>query len=413
METTEDVQQSLATSSKPADELMDLSRSLRGRVFFQLPDQLQETIVEDMDRNQLEDFVRRLDPDEATDVLSLTDEEIRESVLQTLDSNRREKLKFLLEFRPDSAAGIMDLDYITVNQETTLDAVSERVRRHEERTGRFPKIFVRSDDYIGQLPAEALAFDEEESTSLMDHVSEIPTVRPNDPDSSVIDVFHSNPEKDIAVVDEEDEILGVIHSADLLKLIEEEAGETLYEFTGVSEEESVLDGPLVKIKRRYRWLILNLGTAFLAAAVVGLFEETIAAFTLLAVYMPIVAGMGGNAGTQSMAITVRGIAMDQVSLATGGRVVFNEVIAGAANGAITGALVAGIATVFNQNWVFGVVLGVSMILNLVIAGFFGAVIPLVLDKLKFDPATSATIFITTATDVLGFFIFLWLAKVVL
>jgi magnesium transporter len=169
----------------------------------------------------------------------------------------------------------------------------------------------------------------------------------------------------------------------------------------------------VKVKSRYKWLVINLGTAFLAAAVVGLFEDTIAAFTLLAVYMPVVAGMGGNAGTQSMAVTVRGIALGQVSLPTGGRAVFNEVVAGAANGAITGFLVAVIAAVFNRSPLLGLVLGVSMVLNLVIAGFFGTLIPLVLSRIGKDPATSATIFITTATDVLGFLVFLGLARAVL
>jgi magnesium transporter len=146
---------------------------------------------------------------------------------------------------------------------------------------------------------------------------------------------------------------------------------------------------------------------------VGVFEDTIAAFTLLAVYMPVVAGMGGNAGTQSMAVTVRGLAYGQISLATGGRAVGNEIVAGAVNGAITGVLVAVIAAVFNRSPLLGVVLGVSMVLNLVIAGFFGTLIPLVLDRIGKDPATSATIFITTATDVLGFFIFLGLAQSVL
>jgi magnesium transporter len=129
--------------------------------------------------------------------------------------------------------------------------------------------------------------------------------------------------------------------------------------------------------------------------------------------MPVVAGMGGNAGTQTMAVTVRGISLEQVSLTTGARVIVNEVVAGAANGVITGILVAIIASVFNQSPLLGLVIGVSMVLNLVIAGFFGALIPLILDRIGQDPATSATIFITTATDVLGFFAFLGLAQAVL
>ncbi|MFP4228370.1 MAG: magnesium transporter, partial [Salinivenus sp.] len=279
---------------------------------------------------------------------------------------------------------------------------------------RFPTIFVTDDNaFLGELPAPVLALLDEGIDSISQYVEETPSVRYDAPDTEVVEVFRAHPESRVAVLDKEGGILGIIHASDLLRIIEEEAGETLYEFTGVAEEESVLDGPLAKVKSRYIWLIINLGTAFLAAAVVGLFEETIAAFTLLAVYMPVVAGMGGNAGTQSMAVTVRGLALEQVSLSTGGRVVWNEVLAGAANGAITGLLVTLIASTVNQSPLLGLVLGVSMVLNLVIAGFFGAVIPLLLERFGTDPATSATIFITTATDVLGFFIFLGLAKVIL
>jgi magnesium transporter len=335
-------------------------------------------------------------------------------VVQRLEKNRREKVKFLLEFSPESAAGLMHLDYVTVDVSRSFGEIGSRVRRHEERTGRFPTIFVTDGDrLLGELPGQTLAIDEGEVGSLTDYVRETPAVMYDAPDTEVVEVFRSNPERTVAVLDDDESIFGVIYAADLLQVIEAEAGETLYDFTGVAEEESVLDGPLAKIRSRYKWLVINLGTAFLAAAVVGLFEDTIAAFTLLAVYMPVVAGMGGNAGTQSMAVTVRGVALGQVSLSTGGRVIGNEVIAGAANGAITGVLVAVIATVFNRSPLLGLVLGVSMVLNLVIAGFFGTLIPLVLSRVGKDPATSATIFITTATDVLGFFIFLGLAKVVL
>lgn len=252
-----------------------------------------------------------------------------------------------------------------------------------------------------------------ESADITDYIHETPTVRYDRPDTDALEVFRANPESMVAVLDTDDSILGVIDADDILRIIDEEASETLYEFTGVAEEESILDGPLTKIRSRYKWLIINLGTAFMAAAVVGLFESTIAALAVLAAYMPVVAGMGGNAGTQTMAVTVRGISLEQVSLATGTRVIVNEIIAGGANGVITGVLVAVIATVFNQSPLLGLVIGVSMVLNLIIAGFFGALIPLVLDRLSQDPATSATIFITTATDVLGFFVFLGLAQVVL
>jgi len=409
-----DATEAVATSSTPAAEFESLSRSQQRRVFFQLPETTQASLVAELDREQLQGFVRRLDPDEVADVLGLADEETRERVLQRLDEDRREKAEFLLEFSPESAAGLMHLDYVTVDVDRSLADVARRVERHEERTGRFPTIFVtEGDDLLGELPGQTLAMTDGETVNLRDHVRETPAVDFDSPDTDVVDVFRANPESSVAVLNDDGSILGVIYAEDLLRVIEEEAGETLYEFTGVREEESVLDGPLSKVRYRYKWLIINLGTAFLAAGMVGFFEDTIAAFTLLAVYMPVVAGMGGNAGTQSMAVTVRGLAFGQISLSTGSRAIINEVIAGAVNGAITGVLVAIIASVFNQSPLLGLVLGVSMVLNLVIAGFFGTIIPLVLDKVGKDPATSATIFITTATDVLGFFIFLGLAQSVL
>ena len=410
----DEVVQELAGSSSPAEDLCALAFSRARRLFFQLSEPLRRRIVRNMTREQLDAFVQRMDPDEATDVLMLVDEARRTDVLTRLNERRREKVKFLLGFHPDSAGGIMDLDYVTIDRDEGFAKAVERVERFEERTGRLPLIFVIGDDRVlGRLPPGALVFSDSEERSLTDYMEEVPVVRPDQSDEEVIEVFRSNPGSAVAVVDEDLQVIGAIHAEDLLKIIQETAGETLYEFTGVAEEESVLDGPLVKIQRRYLWLILNLATAFLAASVVGMFEDTIQAFTLLAVYMPIVAGMGGNAGTQSMAVTVRGISLGQVQLYTGARVVLNEIIAGAANGAITGVLVAVIAGVFNQHWIFGGILAVSMVLNLIIAGFFGAVIPLLLDRFDFDPATSATIFITTATDVLGFFVFLWMAKTIL
>ncbi|QLK24838.1 magnesium transporter [Natrinema zhouii] len=413
-ESIADAQQAIVTSPTPAREFRQLSRSRQRDVFFHLPETVQQSLVADLDRDGLQRFVRRLDPDEVADVLVLADEGTREDVLRQLDEDRQEKAAFLLEFSPESAAGLMHLDYVTVGVDQGIDAIARRVQRHEDRTGRLPTIFVtEADELIGELPGQVLAITDEEAIDLREHVHETPVVAFDSPDTEAVDVFRENPESSVAVLDDDGSILGVIYAEDLLRVVEEEAGETLYEFTGVQEEESVLDGPLSKVRYRYKWLIINLGTAFLAAGAVGFFEDTIAAFTLLAVYMPVVAGMGGNAGTQSMAVTVRGLAFGQISLSTGGRAVVNEVIAGGVNGAITGVLVAVIASVFNQSPLLGLVLGVSMVLNLVIAGFFGTAIPLVLDRIGKDPATSATIFITTATDVLGFFIFLGLARAVL
>lgn len=413
----ESVQETIAMSSRPGDELTSLPEREWRNIYFSLAEDVRAAVAADMSRTELETFLDRLDPDEITDVLGYIDEGTRDTLLATLDKTRREKVEFLLSFDPESAAGVMNLDYVTVDADRSFEAVTDRVRRFKRRTDRTPTILVTDEEeLLGELPGVALSTADQETDAVTDYVQETPSVRYDSDDEDVLAVFRENSERTVAVLDEDDDVLGVIYASDLLRLIDEAAGETLYEFTGVAAEESVLDGPVEKVRRRYKWLILNLGTAFMAAAVVGLFESTIAAVAILAAYMPVVAGMGGNAGTQSMAVTVRGISLGQVSISTGKRVIANEVAAGAVNGLITGALVAVIATAFSYGEfgvLLGAVIGISMVANLVIAGFFGALTPLVLDRLGFDPATSATIFITTATDVLGFFVFLGLAGAVL
>lgn len=392
----------------------EIPTSRQGRVLLQLPPSIQQIILQRASAKRLADIVGLLDADEATDVLQLLERQKRNRVLTQLPSEFQNAVQFLLRFHPESAAGLMNLDYITVEQDISFRDVSERIEAYEEKTGKFPTVLVVDNGrYIGELPGHSLAVQEKTSESIAAYVAERPSVSYNQDEEAVIDTFRQHPNGKVVVLDEHNAILGVIYSDDLLRVIEKQAGETLYDFAGVSDEESVLDSPLLKVQNRYKWLIVNLGTAFLAASVVGLFEQTIAAFTLLAVYMPIVAGMGGNAGTQTMAVVVRGIALDQVSLNTGWRVIGNEIVASAINGVINGVIVAAIAVLWNKNPMLGAVIGVSMVLNLILAGFFGAIIPLALKQIDQDPATSATIFITTATDVLGFFIFLGLATVLL
>ena len=175
----------------------------------------------------------------------------------------------------------------------------------------------------------------------------------------------------------------------------------------------MLDGAADKVKFRYKWLIINLGTAFLASFVVSLFGSTISKYVLLAVYMPIIAGMGGNAATQTMAVMVRGIALKQIDLKSPFNALKKEVLAGAINGIINGIIVALVVIIINHDLMIALILAMAMVANLIVAGFFGTLIPLVMKRLGKDPASSATIFITTATDVLGFLAFLGLAKLLL
>ncbi len=262
------------------------------------------------------------------------------------------------------------------------------------------------------MPGHTLVLHQEKEP-IAPYVKKILAINYDSDERKVIDSFVKHPHDKVVVLNDDKSILGVIHSDDVLRFIEKRSTRDLYGFAGVRDEEDILDSAFAKVRHRYRWLILNLGTAFLAASVVGLFEDTISKFTLLAVYMPIVAGMGGNAGTQTLAVTIRGLVLKEIKLATSGKVIFNEMIAGAVNGTINGVIVTGVATFFNKSPLLGLVLGVAMVVNLVIAGLFGAIVPLIMKALGKDPASSATVFITTATDVFGFFVFLGLARLIL
>jgi magnesium transporter len=229
----------------------------------------------------------------------------------------------------------------------------------------------------------------------------------------IMDAFTSSPHRKVVVLDKDGSVLGIIYADDALDLFQGKSTQTLYQFAGVKGSERPFDTVFEKVSHRYKWLIINLATAFLAASVVSLFKDTLSQLVILAAYMPIVAGMGGNAGTQTLAVIVRGIAVGEIDLKNGLSAIRREASAGFVNGIVVGVIVAIVATLWNGNPMLGLVIGLAMVVNLVVAGFFGALVPLIMKRLGKDPATSATIFITTATDVLGFFCFLGLASLLL
>lgn len=385
----------------------------QGHILFHLSKAMRKEIINMLKPKEIKKLIHYLDPDETTDLLQLLHRRKRNKIIKHLSSEIKEKVEYLLSFNPKTAAGMMSLDYIEVEPNRTFDQVSRIVHRHEKRTGKFPAILVIEDGFLlGELMGYKFALHGGHE-KISKYYHKIPSVKFNSPETEIVDKFKKNPHNKIVVIDEDDSIMGVIYSDDILQLIENKPMNGLREFAGISEEEDVLDSAFKKVKYRYKWLIINLGTAFLAASIVSLFESTISAFVLLAVYMPIVAGMGGNAGTQTLAVTVRGIALKEIQLSTGKKVIINEVMAGCINGIINGIIVAIIATFWNKSPLLGLVLATAMVVNLMIAGFFGTVIPLIMKQLGKDPASSATIFITTATDVFGFFVFLGLATLVL
>jgi len=387
----------------------------QGFVLLQLSPHLQDWIVDRLSDKELLAFLPFLDPDEATDIVQLLDSPRRQKrLLKKLTNELKEKIEFLLPFHETSAAGIMDLNYIEVLPSASLEQVARKTKAHEKHTGKFPSILVVSSKgkFLGEMESYHLIVSQKNlrADTFLRHP---PTISYRQNAKKALDRITRSRHGKIIVIGDDNSIMGVIYSDDLIRLLRMESSASLYNFAGVEKEEDIFDSVSKKVESRYKWLIINLGTAFLAAGVVSLFEGTISKYVFLAAYMPIVAGMGGNAATQTLAVTVRGIALGEIELAGSAPAIAREVGAGLVNGVINGLLVAGIALLWNQNPVFGFIIGTAMVANLVVAAFFGALIPLVLKRFGADPATSATVFITTTTDVLGFLIFLGLAALLL
>ncbi len=381
--------------------LLNLSRHVQLIIMNALADQ------------DLVNILNHLDPDEVTDLIQILTVDRRNQILDKLKNELKKTVKILKEFDPHSAAGLMNLDYIQLDINDKIIKTLKLFREHEKRTGRLPVIYITDHGQLkGYLPGHELGF-ARPFDRVKKYVRQISTVKYNATQDEVVHLFRTHSQNKIAVLDDHENVIGVIYSDDILKALKEEESSDLYDFAGVNEEENVMDSVAQKVKHRYKWLIINLGTAFLAAFTVSLFDNTISKYVLLAVYMPIVAGMGGNAGTQTLAVLVRGIAFKQIDFKTAWPTLKRELLAGIINGFINGLLVAGVIILFNRNLKIAIVLGLAMIVNLFVAGLFGTLVPLFMKKIGKDPATSATIFITTATDVLGFLVFLGLATMIL
>jgi len=307
---------------------------------------------------------------------------------------------------------IIDPNYISVDIQTAFEVIGSLVKEYKKKNGRFPTILILEDgNFLGSLPGHALAL-AKTPKQLRSYIKKVPTVKYSDGPKKIISTFKRSSYDKLVVLNDDNKVLGIIYSEEILSLIEKETAKNLYAFAGLNQSEELSDTAIRKVKFRHRWLILNLFTAFLAAAVVAMFESTISRMVLLAAYMPVVAGMGGNAATQTLAVMVRGLAINNVNNKLLLKIVYNELIAGFLNGMITAVIIGILALVLGQSILLGLVAGIAVIINLLIAGFFGSVVPVVMYRLGKDPASSATIFITTATDVFGFLAFLGLAQLV-
>ncbi|MCA9348407.1 magnesium transporter, partial [Candidatus Saccharibacteria bacterium] len=298
--------------NKRVQLFLELSLNRRLELLRSLTNSVKRDILMHVPETDVAEILQTVDPDEATDILQLLTRAKREKVLLLVSQGLRDSISTLLEFDAETAAGLMTLDYIQVTNTDNIATVAKKFKLHEKRTGRPPVILVIDQDnkLMGYLPGHELGF--ARKTDVIDrYVKKMITISYAATHDEVMDKFVSHPHSKIAVMNDSKQVMGIIYSDDILRLLQETESSSLYDFAGISEEENVADTARSKVKNRHRWLIINLGTAFLASFVVSRFETTLSTFVILAAYMPIVAGMGGNAATQTLAVLVRGISLRQ------------------------------------------------------------------------------------------------------
>ena len=400
--------------SAPVPEVVQLLQTQppeRGaRILGRISTALAKSSLLQMKPDPVRKILNVMDPVQAALLLGSLDPKDRELQLQNLDSGFARELNDLMSY-PDASAGrLMQPRAPSVPARLTARQTLKRIKRFSPRD---TAVLVVTDDngkLLGLIDlVDVVHADPDTRLESLVHITTPVRVNALTPREEIIDLFSRLKLRILPVVDFEDRLLGVIRQSTMIQATQEEAATDMQAMVGVSRDERALSSPLFAMRKRLPWLNINLLTAFLAASVVGVFENTIAQFTALAVLLPVVAGQSGNTGAQALAVIMRGLALREIQIRHWQRVLLKEVLAGALNG-IAIAIVTGLGVmIWSQSAGLAMVIGVAMVISMALAGLSGAAIPLVLTRLGQDPAQSASIILTTVTDIVGFFSFLGLA----
>jgi magnesium transporter len=364
-----------------------------------------------LDPEKRSEIIEELDYDDATDIISQLDEDEQQEILEDLDHEDATNIRALLSYAEDTAGGLMNSEVIKINIKLNKKEALDEIIRQSEEMEEFYTIYVVNDEDILQgilsiksiIKAPALA----KVKDLV--VDDFVYVKADLDQEEVAGLISQYNLTTIPVVNDDMKLLGRITVDDIMDVMEQESTEDILKISGVSEDEELSGNWKDAIKSRLPWLVINLGTAYLAASIIRHFDSTVALLPQIAAYMTIIAGMGGNAATQSLAVTVRRISLNDLSDAQAYNTVLKEFLVGLINGAANGLIVFVIALFYDADPMLGLVLFLAMTGNLVIAGLTGSSIPLVLKRVGIDPAVASSIIITTFTDCAGFLLPLWLA----
>lgn len=387
-----------------------ISDLMGSEVYAELNDYVREDIVEQLPAEAVADIAEQLETDDAVAMLEDLDEADQQAVLAEMEPEDRAVIEAALSYPEESAGRLMSRDFVAVPEHMTVGDLIDFLREGRDLPNEFWEVFI-VDARFHPVGTCALSWilRAPRHIALTDVMQRDQTLIPVTMDQEEVALrFQKYALISAAVVDADGRLVGQITVDDVVHIIQKEAGEDVLLLSGAGDGD--INEPIkLTIRTRLTWLVVNLATAILASSVVGLFEQAIAAYALLAVLMPIVSGMGGNAGTQTLAVIVRALATNQLTSSNTWRMISREMTIAMANGLSLGLLIGGGVALIFGNPLLGVVMGSAMLINNLVAGSAGILVPVTLNRLKIDPAVSSAVFVTTATDVMGFFSFLGLA----
>ncbi len=386
-----------------------------GEVLLETSDAVRATLITDMGNQELIAATEYLDADEIADLAPDLPREVMDDVFRSLPIEEREQLRSAMSYPEDSVGALMDFDVITIREDVRMEVVLRYLRMLDEMPDHTDQLFVvdRNEQLKGVLLINRLLVSDPDTLVAEVMTNEMIKLQPDDVAQQAANAFERYDLVSASVVDENDKLLGRVTVNTVIDFIRDKAENEALNLAGLSEEEDLFAPVLKSVKNRWVWLAVNLVTAFIASRVIGLFEDSIEKLVALAALMPIIAGIGGNSGNQTITMIVRALALDQINTRSAWKLITKEVGVSIVNGLLWGTIVGLFTFAIYQNAELGLVMTLALVLNLLLAALLGVLIPLTLRKFGRDPAIGSSVMITAVTDSGGFFIFLGLATIFL
>ena len=386
-----------------------------GDILLEVSDAVRESLLADMDDDEILAAAKDMDADELADLALELPRDVVHELMESLDSHDRERVRSALSYHEDQVGALMDFEMVTIREDVSLEVVLRYLRRLKELPGHTDKLFVVDYDGVlkGVLPIKRLLVNDPDKQVAEVMANDPVIFHPDDEANDAAQAFERYDLVSAPVVDGNGKLIGRLTIDEMVDLIREESENEVLNMAGLREEEDIFASVWKSVRNRWSWLAINLITAFVASRVIGLFDGSIEKLVALAALMPIVAGIGGNSGNQTITMIVRAMALDQVGTGNTSRLVRKELSVALINGLAWGGVIGGVAFWLYDSFALGLVMTSAMTLNLLLAALMGVLIPMTLMKMGRDPAMGASVMITAMTDSGGFFIFLGLATIFL